>query len=457
QLQQDPYTDITEWSAQNGVEGMFFKDLESLQSAMIRGREVENPTITNTQRLRLEAELYDAANASERLRILSDFTAANPTALSGADVSRYAEGIFAEANPGSLINDPTIKQFRQSFGDTLAEFQLGAGFDSNKLSYLRTQGIRLFNEYLLRGAGNVDMNDPVAVSEFVDKVEDLVVRDLTRMFPDTMVKKLGEGEAGPALGTHLGVPEALQERQAEITAQSAAEFARLAGVQNSVNPEGVPTETPEAEDIPLEEQAPPFEDPDSDEAYPPTREGFYGELIQRFTDGVDSRSSTQSYQSAIEVWNEDPEFASEVDRVANKFGVNPAMLMAVMDFETGGTYSTSVRNAAGSGATGLIQFMPNTARALGTTTEELAQMPRAEQMTYVEKYFDQFGSRIRGGDINDLYMAVLYPRAIGREDGYVLFREGTTAYQQNAGLDTNEDGTITKFEAAAKVRQRFTG
>ena len=40
------------------------------------------------------------------------------------------------------------------------------------------------------------------------------------------------------------------------------------------------------------------------------------------------------------------------------------------------------------GATGLIQFLPSTARGLGTTTDALAGMSSVEQLNYVEKYFD---------------------------------------------------------------------
>ena len=45
-------------------------------------------------------------------------------------------------------------------------------------------------------------------------------------------------------------------------------------------------------------------------------------------------------------------------------------LMSAMAFESGESFSPSVKNAAGSGAVGLIQFMPSTAAALGTTTVE---------------------------------------------------------------------------------------
>jgi len=144
-------------------------------------------------------------------------------------------------------------------------------------------------------------------------------------------------------------------------------------------------------------------------------------------------------------------------RKAAKYGIPATALLAVMDFETGGTFDPAEPNRAGSGATGLIQFMPSTARALGTTTEALAQMSRAEQMQYVDRYFAQWGDRLVGGSVDDVYMAVLWPKAIGKSDDYVIFRSGTTAYDQNSGLDTNGDGTVTKYEAASKVRARYYG
>ena len=56
----------------------------------------------------------------------------------------------------------------------------------------------------------------------------------------------------------------------------------------------------------------------------------------------------------------DTAFQQEVSAVAGRLGISEADLMAVMSFETGGTFSPSIPNAAGSGATGLIQFMPST-------------------------------------------------------------------------------------------------
>lgn len=147
----------------------------------------------------------------------------------------------------------------------------------------------------------------------------------------------------------------------------------------------------------------------------------------------------------------DEPFLSAVEELSSKYEIDPSVMLAVMDFETGGSFNPAQKNAAGSSGTGLIQFMAKTARGLGTSVAELSQMDRLEQMQYVEKYFDQFANKIKGGSAEDVYMAVLFPKAIDKPDDYVLFREGTLAYRQNRGLDKTGDGTVTKKEAAAKV------
>jgi hypothetical protein len=143
---------------------------------------------------------------------------------------------------------------------------------------------------------------------------------------------------------------------------------------------------------------------------------------------------------------EDKMFMSEVNRLAGKYRVSPDALLGLMSFESG--FNPAARNKDSS-ATGLIQFLPSTAKSLGTTVEKLAGMSRPQQMKYVEKYLDQFG--LDGPSDKDLYMAVLYPKAIGKADDFALFTEGSRAYEQNKGLDRNKDGKVTKAEAASKV------
>lgn len=130
-------------------------------------------------------------------------------------------------------------------------------------------------------------------------------------------------------------------------------------------------------------------------------------------------------------------------------------LMACMAWESGETFSASVKNMAGSGATGLIQFMPATAKGLGTTTSRLAQMTAEDQLNFVYKYFVQT-IKARGPvvSLEDVYMAILLPSAVGKPNSHPLFT-GSVAYRQNSGLDIDKDGKVTKFEAAAKVREKL--
>lgn len=125
-------------------------------------------------------------------------------------------------------------------------------------------------------------------------------------------------------------------------------------------------------------------------------------------------------------------------------------LMGCMAFESAHTFSPDIRNAAGSGAVGLIQFMPATALDLGTTVENLALLSAESQLFYVFRYFQRYASRVQ--TFEDSYAAILLPSAIGKPNDTVLFTNGTAAYRQNAGLDANNDGKITKLEACSRVK-----
>ena len=127
-------------------------------------------------------------------------------------------------------------------------------------------------------------------------------------------------------------------------------------------------------------------------------------------------------------------------------------LMTCIAWESGRTFSPDIKNMAGSGATGLIQFMPATATSLGTTTSALAEMPAEDQLNYVYKYFRPFKGRLQ--NLGDVYMAILWPAAVGKPDSYVLWEKGSrpTTYRQNAGLDVDSDGRITRAECLSKLK-----
>jgi hypothetical protein len=153
-----------------------------------------------------------------------------------------------------------------------------------------------------------------------------------------------------------------------------------------------------------------------------------------------------------------PNFREKVIEICKYLGIEPSNLMSCIAFETKETFSPGIRNAAGSGAVGLIQFMASTAISLGTTTMLLSQMNAVDQLDYVKKYFAAYKGRIK--TLEDTYMAILYPIAIGKPVDFVLFSQNNTngymkQYIQNKGLDWNKDGNITKQEACLGVRNRL--
>lgn len=147
-------------------------------------------------------------------------------------------------------------------------------------------------------------------------------------------------------------------------------------------------------------------------------------------------------------------FKAEVIAISGRIGCDPSHLMSAMAFETGETFSPSIKSRAGGGATGLIQFLPSTARSLGTSTAALAAMTAESQLAFVEKYMTPFRGKL--ATLSDVYMAILFPNAVGKPSAHVLFRKPSKAYTLNQGLDAPpKDGKVTKAEAAAKVQAKL--
>lgn len=134
--------------------------------------------------------------------------------------------------------------------------------------------------------------------------------------------------------------------------------------------------------------------------------------------------------------------------------VRPECLISLQYFESAGSMSPSQPNLAGSGAMGSLQILPSVALELGTTTAELAAMSQAEYQQYVTKYLNMQVDRY--GPLNtfeDLAASVIWPRAVGKPNDYVIIdkSQAPETYEQNAGLDKNKDGIITKEEYFAAV------
>lgn len=140
-------------------------------------------------------------------------------------------------------------------------------------------------------------------------------------------------------------------------------------------------------------------------------------------------------------------FESRVVEIANDLGIDPNWLMIVMYFESG--LNPSAVNKI-SGATGLIQFMPQTAQRLGTSTDELKTMDAISQLAYVEKYLSAYKGKM--ASLTDVYLSVFYPAAVGKEDFYILGGSNAELVaRQNRTFDANKDGLITKAEVTQYI------
>lgn len=85
-------------------------------------------------------------------------------------------------------------------------------------------------------------------------------------------------------------------------------------------------------------------------------------------------------------------------------------LMVIMYYETAKTFSPSKQNSRG--FTGLIQFGPDAASDVGTTTDKLKNMKAVDQLDYVKAYFEQPPFKGKINSLLDIYLAVNYPTMI---------------------------------------------
>ena len=155
------------------------------------------------------------------------------------------------------------------------------------------------------------------------------------------------------------------------------------------------------------------------------------------------------------------EFERVLRNICSTLGINPNWLMMVMWSESrlnaqavnkqpGDTDNAQVR--AANRATGLIQFMPDTALNLGTTTKALYAMNAIDQLGYVYKYFKPWAGRIKS--YFDLYLVTFFPDAVGRPDDYILQTKklsASTIAKQNPFFDVNKDGKLTVGEIKRRM------
>lgn len=157
-------------------------------------------------------------------------------------------------------------------------------------------------------------------------------------------------------------------------------------------------------------------------------------------------------------------FIEKTVQIARQLRTDPNFLMATFKVES--DFDHTIRNQVGGTATGLNQITDKSARGIGLpNAAALASMSAVQQLEYVRRYFVMAGGgggRMRTPE--DCYIANFYPRALGQADGYVIASRRVActkdsrrwdAYCGNEPYDYDRNGTITKSEAARKVRKIY--
>ncbi len=152
--------------------------------------------------------------------------------------------------------------------------------------------------------------------------------------------------------------------------------------------------------------------------------------------------------------NTTPRFRQRLVEVADERDLDPSFLAAVISFETGGSFDPSATNSA-SGATGLIQWLPRY-----WPVSDLPSRTALEQLDFVRDHYAKVDPHKRISLLEDHYLAVFSPKWLFADPSTVMYSRPAGgcpappkgAYCQNAGLDANKDGHITKREAAGRVQ-----
>ncbi|MCH2043790.1 MAG: D-Ala-D-Ala carboxypeptidase family metallohydrolase [Saprospiraceae bacterium] len=150
------------------------------------------------------------------------------------------------------------------------------------------------------------------------------------------------------------------------------------------------------------------------------------------------------------------QFIIKLKEICSKLGLEPDFLMATIDAECGFDHKAVNKYTQ---ASGLIQFMPFTAKDLGTTIQDIQKMSALKQLDYVYKYFSIYKKLVNKlSEPAESYLIVFYPYAVGKPNDYVLGSQvgpGTVAAiaRQNAIYDLNKDGKVTKGEIMEYMRK----
>lgn len=148
-------------------------------------------------------------------------------------------------------------------------------------------------------------------------------------------------------------------------------------------------------------------------------------------------------------------FLTAVQGVASFLNIKPEWLLVCMYMES--KFNPEAVNPI-TGATGLIQFMPATAKEMGVSTDYIKRKTNVQQMAFVQDYLKKYKGKMKS--LVDVYLAIFYPLAITKNDSFVMGSQISEKWalkiaQQNGIYDKNKDGKITKAEIRSYIENLY--
>lgn len=149
-------------------------------------------------------------------------------------------------------------------------------------------------------------------------------------------------------------------------------------------------------------------------------------------------------------------FHDRLKTISKDLGVKSSDLLRIMEFESG--MDPAATNKEGSGARGLIQFMPKTALStFGKTADWIATLSAYDQLLYVWGFYRR-NKLPKGASLGDIYLVTFMPAALGKPDDFALGKKGAynkKVWDVDLGINWDQNSQFSRY-AESQGRDYFT-
>lgn len=144
------------------------------------------------------------------------------------------------------------------------------------------------------------------------------------------------------------------------------------------------------------------------------------------------------------------EFTRRVIEISDTLGVDPNWSMVLMNSESG--LKSNAKNRF-TGAYGLFQLTPGTAKHMKVDFSKYKDMNQLQQLEVFLQYFIPFKNRMHS--FVDMYLCCFYPMggAVMRIQGDYIFPKSVCV--QNKSFDIDKDGVLHLWEVRNYMRKKI--